>query len=131
MMKQSTSIGLLLSLCACLWQTGCGGGKGYSLEVQNLSAKVFDSVQVFVDTEPGEGPTASHGTTLRPGQSMARLEVGELFTMGREQLPAMAVFYAADTVVRSNGPHNSMIQYKHYKITIDSSLRVNWGESEY
>jgi hypothetical protein len=129
MIKQSTGIGLLLSLCACLWQTGCGGGQTYSIEVQNLSAQRLDSVQVYIDAEQGDKPTTSFGP-LRPGQSIPPLTVGALFTRERGQLSATAVFYATDTVVHSNGPHNGMIQYKRYKITIDSSLRVNWAEGE-
>jgi hypothetical protein len=124
MMKQSTGIGLLLSVCACLWQTGCGGGQHYAIELHNRSAKAFNGVQVLVD-----GTLIIHDS-LRPGQSIPPLEVGQVFGSARQQLSATAIFYAADTVVRSSGPYNGMIHYKRYKITIDSSLQVKWTEGE-
>jgi hypothetical protein len=58
--------------------TSCGGGISYTIEVQNLSAKGFDSVHVFIDTSPGEQPAAKFGKML-PGETLTPLTVGEIF----------------------------------------------------
>jgi hypothetical protein len=77
------------------------------VEVQNASAKAFDSVQVFIENTPGGQPSASFGP-LRPGQSMPPLTVTELFGGPQGDILATAIFYAADTVIRCNGPYTAV-----------------------
>jgi hypothetical protein len=106
----------------------CGGGKTYTVEVQNQSAKGFDSVKVFIDTAPGEQPAASFGP-LKPGQAMPPLTVGEIFGGHHQKMSGTAIFYAADTMIRNNAPYNGGMNVNgHYKVTIDSSLQVKWAE---
>jgi hypothetical protein len=106
----------------------CGGGKTYTIEVHNQSAKRFDSVHVFIDTSPGEEPAVKY-EPLGPGQSMPPLTVGEIFGTQHQKMTGTAIFYAADTVIRRPGSYTGgMVVFKHYKITIDSSLQIKWEE---
>jgi hypothetical protein len=117
----------LKALPLALLLAGCGG-KTYTIEVQNRSAKRFDSVHVFIDTAPGEEPAARSGP-LVPGQSMPPLTVGDALGGRHQKMGGTAVFYAADTVLRNPGPYTGgMVVYDHYKITIDSSLQVKWEQ---
>jgi hypothetical protein len=107
---------------------GCGGGKTYTIEVHNQSAKRFDSVQVFIEAGSGKQPVVNFGPLL-PGQAMPPLAIGELLGGYHREALGKAIFYAADTVIRGYGPYNEGAPlYKHYKMTIDSSLQVKWAE---
>jgi len=107
---------------------GCGGGKSYTIEVQNLSAKRFDSVHVFIDTSPDEQPAAKFGEML-PGQVLPPLTIGEIFGKQHQKMTGTVIFYAPDTVIRQAEAYTGgMVAFKHYKITIDSSLQVKWAE---
>lgn len=106
----------------------CGRGKTYTIEVQNLSAKRFDSVHVFIDTSPGEEPAAKFGSVL-PGETLPPLTVGEIFGTQHQKMTGTVIFYAADTVIHRAGSYTGgMVVYEHYKITLDSSMQVNWEE---
>lgn len=122
-MKSAFKFLPLLLLCI-----SCGGGKTYTIEVQNLSAKSFDSVHVYIDTSPGEQPAAKFGKLL-PGETLPPLTVGELFGSGHQKMTGTAIFYAADTIICRAGSYTGgMVVYEHYKITLDSSLQVKWEE---
>lgn len=106
----------------------CGSGKSYTIEVQNLSAKSFDSVHVFIDTSPDEEPAAKFGKIL-PGETLPPLTVGEIFGKQHQKMTGTVIFYAADTVIHRAGSYTGgMVVFEHYKITLDSSLQVKWEE---
>lgn len=111
-----------------LFLTSCGGGTSYTIEVQNLSAKSFDSVQVFIEAGSSRQPVANFGP-LPPGQAMPPLTILEPKGGHHREALGRAIFYAADTVIRGYGPYNEGASlYNHYKMTIDSSLTVKWEE---
>ena len=111
-----------------LFLASCGGGTSYTIEVQNLSAKSFDSVHVFIDTSPGEQPAAKFGKVL-PGETLPPLTVGEIFGTQHQKMTSTVIFYAADTIIRAAGSYTGgMVIYEHYKITLDSSLQIKWEE---
>jgi hypothetical protein len=119
---------IILCLPLALLLASCGGGKSYTIEVENLSAKSFDSVHVFIDTSPGEEPSAKFGSVL-PGETLPPLTVGEIFGTHHKKMTGTVIFYAADTVIRRAGSYTGgMVVYGHYKITLDSSLQVKWKE---
>lgn len=106
----------------------CGRGKTYTIEVQNLSAKRFDSVQVFIEAGSSKQPVVNFKPLLS-GEVMPPLAIGELLGGYHRETLGKAVFYAADTVISGYGPYNEGLPvYQHYKITIDSSLQVKWKE---
>lgn len=107
---------------------GCGSGQSYTVEVQNLSAKSFDSVQVFVNTNTNGKPTVQFGNLL-PGETAPPLAVGKILGTQQPKIKGMAIFYAADTVVRYQAADvNSATNNNYYKISIDSNLRIKWEE---
>lgn len=118
-MKQCLPLALLLA--------SCGGGKTYNIEVQNLSAKSFDSVHVFVNSDTNEEPTVKFAILL-PSETTPPFAAGEIFgSKNGTKTTAIAIFYAADTVIESAMPPNGkMVVDGHYKATIDSTLQVKW-----
>lgn len=118
-MKQCLPLVLLL--------TSCGGGKSYTVDVQNQSAKRFDSVHVFINTNTGDAPAIKSGSLL-PGDAIAPLSVGQISSWGKNQPTKVTViFYAADTVIKSSMPPQAEVGTNaRYKAIIDSSLQVNW-----
>lgn len=109
----------------------CGGGISYTVEVQNLSAKSFDSVHVFINTSTSKKPTAAF-VALRPSDTAPPLAVGEIFGGSNNTKPtATAIFYAADTVIKSDMPQNGeKVPNGHYKAIIDSGLQVKWMQHD-
>lgn len=85
--------------------TSCGGGISYTIEVQNLSAKSFDSVQVFIEAGSSRQPVVNFGR-LPPGQAMPPLTIVEPSGGHHREAQGRAVFYAADTVISEYGPYN-------------------------
>jgi hypothetical protein len=117
-----------LCLPLALLLASCGSGKTYTIEVQNLSNKGFDSVNVFIDTSPGEQPAAKFGKIL-PGETLPPLTVGEIFGTQHQKMTGTVIFYAADTVISRAGSYTgAMVVYEHYKITLDSTMQVKWKE---
>jgi hypothetical protein len=118
---------LARSLPFALLLLGCGGGNSYTVEIENQSAKRLDSVHVFINASVGDEPTVKSGSLL-PGEAMPPLSVGEIFGGGNNaKTTAAAIFYAADTVIKSTMPHNGITGADgHYKATIDSGLQVTW-----
>jgi hypothetical protein len=119
---------IITSCSLALLLISCGSDKPYTIEVHNQSAKRFDSVHVFIDTGPSGEPAVKYGP-LGPGKVMPPLTIGELLGRGQPKMGSTAIFYAADTIIRYQGPYDEgLIQFNHYKISIDSGLQVRWAE---
>jgi hypothetical protein len=119
---------IITCLPLALLLISCGGGEAYRVEVQNQSAKHFDSVHIFIHESPGGEPTVKSGP-LKPGETMPPLAIGELLGRSQPKMGGTAIFYAADTIIRYQGPYDEgLVMYNHYKVTIDSSLQVKWQE---
>lgn len=128
---------ILIYLLPIMLLVGCGSNEAYTIEVYNQSAKGFDSVHIFIDTSPGltsqsgrptVQPVVNYGPLLA-GEAMPPLTIGELLGRSQPKMGGTAIFYAADTIIRYEGPYDEGLAVcNHYKITIDSSLHVNWAE---
>lgn len=119
-MKQCLPLALL--------PVSCGSGKSYTVGVQNLSAKSFDSVHVLVNASTDNVP-AIKNSSLLPGEATAPLSVGEIISWSNNRTTKLStIFYAADTVIKSTMPNNGEKGANaHYKAAIDSGLQVNWS----
>jgi hypothetical protein len=124
MKKMKRCLPLALLLASCISQ------KSYRVEVQNLSAKRFDSVYVFINSSTDQIPTVKSGS-LSPGEAIPPLDVGSFSTgVSSKTDKVTAIFYAADTVIKADMSNDGEKGANlHYKATIDSSLQVKWKVS--
>lgn len=124
MKKMKRCLPLALLLASCINQ------KSYRVEVQNLSAKRFDSVYVFVNSSTDQIPAAKSGS-LSPGEAIPPLDVSNISTWGsRKTDKVTAIFYAVDSVIKAEiSIEGEKRTYLHYKAIVDSSLQVKWTVS--
>jgi hypothetical protein len=94
MKKMKLCLPLVLLLASCISR------KSYTVEVQNLSTKRFDSVHLFTNANDDQAPPVKYGS-LSPGWAIPPMDVTTISTGGNNKAEKIAaIFYAADTVIK-------------------------------
>lgn len=118
---------IILLLATSIFLLANCGPATYTIHINNLSAKAFDSINVLIISTQGNKVNLKF-EGVAPGEVVYKTISGNAIN-AKHDIAIVPVLYASDTTIRNWGTYNDLGVFKeNYKMTIDSSLKIKWEE---